>query len=82
VIVTKHAPVEFSMQLSGEGRSAGSLVKLTVPEGTMEVPTSVSRTMAVQVEDCPTVTGPVQFTDVLVERLLTVMLTAPLVLVR
>ncbi len=72
VNVTKHPPVEFSMQLSGEDSSTASLVKLTDPEGTMRVATSVSTTKAVQVEAWPTVTGVLQTTVVLVERLLTV----------
>ncbi len=81
VMVTEQEPAD-RVHVIGDGSSAASLVKVTVPVGTMAVPTSVSVTVAIQVEACPTVTGLVQLTVVIVERLLTVMDAAALVLVR
>jgi len=80
-MVTEQEPAD-RVHVIGDGSSAASLVKVTVPVGTMAVPTSVSVTVAIQVEACPTVTGLVQLTVVIVERLLTVMDAAALVLVR
>lgn len=61
------------VQLIDEGSRAASLVKVTVPVGTIAVPpTSTSVTVAMHIEVWPTVTGLVQVTVVLVARALTV----------
>jgi hypothetical protein len=49
MMVTEQEPAD-SVQLSDEGKRAASLLKVTVPVGTMAVLTSVSVTLAVQVE--------------------------------
>jgi hypothetical protein len=60
------------VQLIDEGSRDASLVKVTVPVGTIAVPTSMSVTVAMHMEVWPTVTGLVQVTVVLVARALTV----------
>ena len=60
------------VQLIDEGSRAASLVKVTIPVGTIAVPTSMSVTVAMHIEVWPTVTELVQVTVVLVARALTV----------
>ena len=74
--VTVHEPPDRA-QVSGEGRRAPSLLMVTEPVGTMGVPTSVSVTLTKHVADWPTLSGNVQPIRVIVERLLTVMLVEP-----
>jgi len=61
-------------QVIDEGSRAASLVKVTMPVGTIAVPAaSMSVTVAMHMEVWPTVTGLVQVTVVRVARRLTVM---------
>jgi len=76
VKVTVHEPPDRA-QLSDDDRRAASLLTVTVPVGTMGVPTSVSVTLTKHVADWPTLSGNVQPIRVIVERLLTVMLVEP-----
>ena len=71
-------PVPERVQLELLKVPAPLLVKLTVPEGVLWVPTSVSLTVEVQVVEAPrgTVAGE-QLTVVLVERALTVTVVVP-----
>ena len=74
------APAPVSVQLAaGLKVPLPLLVKVTVPLGVIGVPVSLSVTVAVQVVETPAGTvGGVQSTVVIVERLVTITVSAPL----